>query len=173
MRKKLKTIDFLIKHPFFSIMLISRLFPLKKETVEKYNDKLDLKGLETNSILSTNESDDIRHYSVSCEEKHNSNECNCVSKLNDTNKYKDIDHEDEYIEGERRNDWIYLGFHDSVIWPWSEDVKSLANYFGIDCSDGTGNEIYTKIFEPVLNNEIVEEILKKSTIKSCEFEKYY
>ena len=158
MDKRIEAINFLMSHKDLAILLVSRLYPLDK----KYKHKLEKKETETKnrdqeeggdsgSEGRWDEDDNLHEHGCAC------SECEQIKTVDQEKEYSmtptDHHYESSQYFKDTKNDWVYLG-------PWQEDMERLMKKFNIKPYEGVGNEIWKKVFKPVLDDRLVEEILK-------------
>lgn len=162
MNKQQAAVQFLMSHKDLAILLISRLYPLDKEMLNKYKNKLEKKEIETEEATMDYDPDGDLGGCRDGDGDFHENGCTCIGcgeiRLKDLdieNAMSPADHYHESVEYTEatKNDWIYLG-------PWQDNLKRLIGLYGIKEAEGVGNEIWNKIFKPVLSEEVVEKILK-------------
>lgn len=159
----MQAVNFLMNHKDMAILLISRLYPLDKEMLRKYKNKLEKKETETENIDKEeyvgidpegrwDEDDNLHEHGCGC------SECKDIEIGRREKEYAmtPVDHyyeSDKFIE-DTKNDWIYLG-------PWRKDLELLMKEFGIKSYEGVGNEIWEKVFKPVLDDQVVSRFLQE------------
>jgi hypothetical protein len=197
-----KAIEFLLRNKEFAILLLSRRYPFSQEMLEKYKNKLDEVGLNLNrsltkQIIEKEEDDDFWDSSV-CEEDTgicavcHENDCRSSCHSEEERHPRCEEHHErlpcsicEMIRHQSEYEDYCCEYYGWMLYPWEQpweaDLRSLMNEYGIsepgkdeNKIEETFDEIWCRVFNPVLNDDEVENILKKSNIDMVAFvAKYY